>query len=102
MRLRDRPGGHEAAGAPTEDRQAIGIGPALRNGKIGGAVYVGVSAIAKVLVDGVEKIGAVASGAAILRLQHDVAHARNQPRKNVEVEGVVGFWTAVRENEERV
>jgi hypothetical protein len=40
MRLRDGPGSHEATGAPAEDGLAVGIGPALRYGEIGGAVDV--------------------------------------------------------------
>ena len=60
VRLRDGPGSHEATGAPAEDGLAVGIGPALRYGEIGGAVDVAVGAVAKMLIDGLEELSAVA------------------------------------------
>ena len=102
MRLRDRPGGHEAAGAPSKNRQAIWVCPALRDSKISRAVHVAVRAVAKMLIDRLEKSRAVARRPAILRLQHHVSESRDQPREKIEVERVVAFWPAVGEDEEPI
>ena len=75
MRLRDRPRGHESARAPAKHGQAIWISPPLSYGKVGGAVDIGVSAVAKVLIDGLEELGAVTGRATVLRLHDSVAHA---------------------------
>src|SRR5208282_3517738 len=53
VRLSNRPRGHKTARAPAKYRKPIRIRPALRDGKVGGAVYVAIGAISKVLVDGV-------------------------------------------------
>src|SRR5271163_76203 len=59
MRLGYRPRGHESARAPTEYGQPVGIGPALRDCEIGGAVHIAIGAIAEMLIDGHEEIGTV-------------------------------------------
>ncbi len=98
--LCDGPGGHEAAGAPTKDGEAIGVCPSLGDGKIGGAIDILIGAIAEMLIDGFEEFGAIASRATVLRLQDDIAETSDDASEGVEAERVVRFRTAMRENEE--
>ena len=102
VRLSDGPGSHEAAGAPAKDGEAVGVGPALGDGVIGGAVDVVVGAVAEVLVDGGEEVRAVAGGTAVFGLEDDVAEAGDGAREGIEGELVVGLWAAVRQDEEFV
>ena len=102
MGLGDGPRRHEPARAPTEDREPIGLRPALLDGVIRRTVDVAIGSIAEVLVNGVQEVGTVTGRTPVFRLDHDVTLTGENSGPSIDSDSVVALRTAVRHDEERI